>query len=113
MATSDEMNYFAMRSGEAGAVIIGATYVNEGGMGPWEGLNGISNNNQIEELSKLAKSIQVNGTKADLQIDHGGRITSTARLRGVQPVAPSAVKSERLGAEIPKRIGRSRNFKHY
>ncbi|TNH05506.1 NADH-dependent flavin oxidoreductase [Testudinibacter sp. TR-2022] len=104
VVTSDEMNYFALRSGEVGAVIVGATYVDEGGMGPWEGLNGISDDNHIEELAKLAKAIQVNGTKAIIQIYHGGRITSTARLRGVQPVAPSAVKSERPGAETPREL---------
>ena len=92
VVTSDEINYFDIRSKEVGAVIVGATYVDEGGMGPWEGLNGISDDNHIEELSKLARTIKANGAKAILQIYHGGRITSRARLRGVQPVAPSAIR---------------------
>lgn len=110
VVTSDEMNYFALRSGEVGAVIVGATYVSEGGMGPWEGLNGVSNDNHIEELSKLAKAIKVNGTKAILQIYHGGRMTSTARLRGIQPVAPSAIKAERPNAETPRELSEAEIF---
>lgn len=104
VVTSDEINYFDIRSKEVGAVIVGASYVDEGGMGPWEGLNGICDDNQIEELAKLAQTIKANGAKAIIQIYHGGRITSRARLRGVQPVAPSPIKSERFGAEIPREL---------
>lgn len=104
--TTDELNYYGLRSGEVGAVITAAANVQEIGKG-WEGELGVYSDRHVDGLSKLASSIKKNGTKAILQIFHAGRMTDDKILRGEQPVAPSAVKAERPGALIPRELTES------
>ncbi|GAA4061849.1 NADH-dependent flavin oxidoreductase [Amphibacillus indicireducens] len=101
--TSDECAYYALRSGEVGAVITGAANVQANGK-TWEGQLGVYHDRHITGLSKLAGSIKQNGTRAILQIFHGGRMTNSKILRGVQPVSASAVAAERSAAEIPREL---------
>lgn len=101
--TEDEKRYYHMRSKEAGAVITAAANVSEGGKG-WEGELGICDDKHLQGLASLASAIQINGTKAIIQLYHGGRMTTTSVLRGKQPVAPSAVKAERPTAEEPRSL---------
>lgn len=101
--TNDERNYYALRSGEVGAVITGAANVKENGK-TWEGQLGVYHDRFIPGLSKLAGSIKRNGTKAILQIFHGGRMTNSKILRGVQPVSASSIPAEREHAEIPREL---------
>lgn len=103
VVTTDEINYYALRSGEIGAVITGAANVQNDGKG-WEGELSVASDAFIPGLSKLAAAIKKNGTKAILQIFHGGRMTDSSVLRGVQPVAPSAVAAERPNAETPRAL---------
>ncbi|MEO1771951.1 NADH-dependent flavin oxidoreductase [Candidatus Enterococcus ferrettii] len=103
VVTQDEVDYYSMRAGEIGAVITGAANVQEDGKG-WEGELGVYDDKFIPGLSKLAAGIKRNGTKAILQIFHGGRMTSSQILRGVQPVSASAVAAERPAAETPREI---------
>lgn len=79
--TQDEVDYYSMRAGEIGAVITGAANVQEDGKG-WEGELGVYDDKFIPGLSNLAAGIKRNGTKAILQIFHGGRMTSSQILRG-------------------------------
>ena len=67
VVTSDEINYYALRSGEIGAVITGAANVQNDGKG-WEGELSVASDAFIPGLSKLAAAIKKNGTKAILQI---------------------------------------------
>lgn len=99
--TEDEKRYYQMRNKDLGAVITAAANVSDSGKG-WDGELGISHDQHIEGLSELASSIQVNGTKAFVQLYHGGRMTSSSVLKGKQPVAPSAVKALRPDAELPR-----------
>lgn len=101
--TSDERAYYALRSGEVGAVITGAANVQESGK-TWEGQLGVYDDHFIPGLSELAGAIKKNGTKAILQIFHGGRMTNSKITRGVQPVSASAVPAERPDAEIPREL---------
>ena len=55
-------------------------------------------------LTKLATTIQQNGTKAILQIFSAGRMSSSAILRGQQPVSASAVAAPRPGMETPAEL---------
>lgn len=107
--TEDEKRYYHMRSKEAGAVITAAANVSEGGKG-WEGELGISDDKHLQGLASLASAIQINGTKAIVQLYHGGRMTSSSVLRGTQPVAPSAVKAERPTAEEPRALDEEELF---
>lgn len=101
--TEDEKRYYRMRSKDLGAVITAAANVSDNGKG-WDGELGISDDKHIEGLSDLASSIQVNGTKAFVQLYHGGRMTHASVLKGKQPVAPSAVKALRPDAERPREL---------
>ena len=104
--TTDELNYYALRSGEVGAVITAAANVQEIGKG-WEGELGVYSDIHLDGLSKLASTIKKKGTKAILQIFHAGRMTDNKILRGEQPVAPSAVKAERPDAIVPRELSES------
>lgn len=103
VVTQDEREYYGLRSGEAGIVITGAANVQEDGKG-WEGELGVYDDRFIPGLAKLASTIKENGTKAILQIFHGGRMTNSAILRGTQTIAPSAVAAERPKAETPREM---------
>lgn len=101
--TEDEKRYYYLRSKDAGAVVTAAANVSEGGKG-WEGELGIHDDRHLAGLSDLASTIQRNGTKAFIQLYHGGRMTNSSVLRGTQPVSASAVKAERPSAEEPREL---------
>lgn len=101
--TDNELDYYALRSGEVGAVITAAANVQEIGKG-WEGELGVYDDKHIEGLSKLASSIKKAGTKSILQIFHGGRMTNSSILRGEHPVSASAVKALRADSEEPRAL---------
>lgn len=103
VVTSDELAYYALRSGEVGAVITAAANVQSDGKG-WEGELGVYDDRFLPGLAKLAASIKRNGTKAILQIFHAGRMTDSTILRGVRPISPSEVKADREDAELPREI---------
>ncbi|KAF1297387.1 NADH-dependent flavin oxidoreductase [Enterococcus sp. JM4C] len=103
VVTTDELDYYALRSGEVGAFITAAANVHESGKG-WEGELGAYDDRFIPGLAKLASAIKKNQTKAILQIFHGGRMTSSKVLGGEQIVAPSAVPAERPNAETPREL---------
>lgn len=101
--TEDEKKYYYLRSKDAGAVVTAAANVSEGGKG-WEGELGIHDDRHLDGLADLASTIQRNGTKAFIQLYHGGRMTNSSVLRGTQPVSASAVKAERPTAEEPRAL---------
>ncbi|WP_409021959.1 NADH-dependent flavin oxidoreductase [Dellaglioa sp. P0083] len=103
VVTHDESDYYALHSGEVGAVITAATSVQANGKG-WEGSLAIYDDKFIPGLTRLASAIKKNGTKAILQIFHAGRMTNSTVLRGQSPVSASAVAAERPDAEIPKAL---------
>lgn len=103
VVTKDELDYYALRSGELGAVITAAANVQEVGKG-WEGELGVYDDKFIPALSRLASTIKQSGTKAILQIFHGGRMTNSTVTRGLQVVSASAIAAERPGAETPRAL---------
>jgi 2,4-dienoyl-CoA reductase-like NADH-dependent reductase (Old Yellow Enzyme family) len=103
VVTNDEIEYYHMHSGDVGLFITGAANVQPDGKG-WEGELGVYDDKFIPGLTKLASAIKTNGTKAILQIFHGGRMTNSSVLRGTQPVSASAVAAERAHAEVPRAL---------
>lgn len=103
VVTQDELHYYHLRSGEVGAVITAAANVLDNGKG-WEGELSVSSDMMIPSLTRLADAIKRNGTKAILQIFHGGRMTNSSVLRGTQPVSASAIPAERENAETPREL---------
>lgn len=103
IVTQDEIQYYANRSHDLGAVITGAANVQAIGQG-WKGELGVYDDRFIPGLTKLAENIQAGGAKAILQIFHGGRMTPTAVIDGQQPVSASAVPAERPDAPTPRAL---------
>lgn len=101
--TKDELEYYALRSGEVGAVITAAANVQEIGKG-WEGELSAASNDHLASLTSLSNAIKKNDTKAIIQLFHAGRMTNSKILRGEQPVSASAVAAERDHAEVPRAL---------
>lgn len=101
MFTTDEHYYYERRKG-AGAIITSCAHVREDGK--FAASPSAASDDNIESLSKMAKTIQDTGAKAILQIFHVGRMESSSNLRGLQPVSASAVPAERPNAEIPREL---------
>ncbi|MBY9080211.1 NADH-dependent flavin oxidoreductase [Paenibacillus sp. HN-1] len=88
--SNDEVDYYAERSGGPGMIITGVAYVTAEGKG-FEGELSIAHDSTVRGLSKIAKAIQKDGTKAIIQIFHAGRKSNSKILRGVQPTSASAI----------------------
>ncbi len=90
MVTSDELNYYAARAAGPGMVITAVANVADSGKG-FEGELSVASDDMIPGLTKLARTLHQNGTKAIMQIFHAGRKSNHHILRGDQPVSASAV----------------------
>ncbi|MBP1040844.1 hypothetical protein I6N95_07490 [Vagococcus sp. BWB3-3] len=77
-ASQGELAFFAERTGGVGGIVVASAYVSLVGKAYEHGLS-VSHKSHISHLSQLAKIIQKNGTKAFLQIYHGGAMTHFVR----------------------------------
>ena len=99
--TERTKNYYEARArGGAGLIIVEAPYVHLRGKSFANQLS-ISDDKCISGLSQLVQTIHKHGTKAAIQLFHGGR-TAKSALSRMQPVAPSPLAS--LGGEVPKEL---------
>lgn len=101
--TSDETAYYAQHTGGVGMYITAVANVNSLGKG-FEGELSIADDRFLPGLSDLASSIKKNGTKAIIQIFSAGRMSSTAILRGKQPVSASEIPAVRADSETPREL---------
>lgn len=101
--TTDEIDYYRLRSGGVGLMITGCANVNELGKG-FEGELSIASSKMLPGLRRLANAMKLNGTKAILQIFSAGRMSNSKVLRGKQPISASAVAPLRPGAETPRAL---------
>ncbi|MDM5224064.1 NADH-dependent flavin oxidoreductase [Peribacillus sp. NJ11] len=100
--TDDELAYYAERSAGVGAVVTACAYVSAGGKG-FPGQFSADDDSFIPSLRKLAETIQSNGSKAILQIYHGGRQSPPELLPDNQPVSASAIASSEK-APVPREM---------
>ena len=71
--SDEEIQWLASRSaGGFGAVITSAAYVSERGR-KWLGAFGISGDEQLPGLSRLAAAVKAGGARSLVQLHHGGR----------------------------------------
>lgn len=104
MVTAEEIAYYALRAGGPGMIVTGVANVSESGKG-FEGELSVTRDEMIPGLSKLAKGIQKDGTKAVLQIFHAGRKATSKVLRGEQPVSASALAAAYpADSEVPRAL---------
>lgn len=102
VVTDDELAYYAERSAGVGAVVTACAYVSACGKG-FPGQLGADDDFFIPSLRKLAETIQSNGSKAILQIYHGGRQSPPELLPDNQPVSASAIASSEE-APVPREM---------
>ena len=68
-------------------------------------LLGIDNDEKIAGLAKIAEAIKAEGSKAILQIYHGGRMVDpTVDWWSPRRLAPSAIAAPRDGAAMPRAL---------
>lgn len=101
--TSELVEYYRDRAGSIGAIIVECCFIDR--MGPaFPGAIAIDSDNKISGLKKIADAIKSKGSKAILQIYHGGRMVEPELIGGRTPVAPSALAAPREGATTPKEL---------
>ncbi|MBT2268986.1 oxidoreductase [Rhodococcus erythropolis] len=99
--SDDELNYLSRRAASGfAAVITSCAYVDPGGRA-WQGI-GASHDNQLESLSRLAKTIDTVDALGVLQLYDAGRLAAPALVADDVIRAPSAVPSARPGARTPR-----------
>lgn len=101
--TEEELIYYLVRSSGPSAIITACAYISSEGQAFENGM-GIHREEHIPTLSKLAKTIQLQGAKAICQIYHGGRMAQRRYNGGKSPVSPSAVRAERKWADTPREL---------
>lgn len=101
--SEQELAYYKERSGGVGAFITACAYVSLDGKG-FPGQFSVDDDSFIPGLNKLAKTIQSNGTKAILQIYHGGRQSPPSLLPDGKPISASAIAAEKEGSPIPREM---------
>ena len=101
--TSELVEYYRERAGSIGTVIVECGFVDDRGLA-FPGAIGIDHDNKIEGLAKIAEAIQARGSKAVLQIYHGGRMVEPELIGGRTPVGPSAIAAPREGAATPEAL---------
>ncbi|GGR38438.1 NADH-dependent flavin oxidoreductase [Deinococcus ruber] len=100
--TDAEVAYYVRRSSGVGLVITACANVTANGQG-FPGEIGAERDALIPSLQRLAQGIQAQGSKAVLQIFHGGR-QCPPELVGGDVVSASAVPSDRPGSVVPREL---------
>ncbi|APG18469.1 flavocytochrome c [Kosakonia radicincitans] len=98
--TSELVEYYRVRAGSIGTIIVECCFVDDLGLA-FPGAIGIDNDEKIAGLAKIAEAIKAEGSKAILQIYHGGRMVEPKLIGGRTPIAPSAIAAPRDGAATP------------
>jgi fumarate reductase flavoprotein subunit len=97
------VEYYRARAGSIGTIIVECCFIDDYGLA-FPGAIGIDNDEKIAGLAKIADAIKAEGSKAILQIYHGGRMVDPQLIGGRQPVAPSALAAPREGAAMPRAL---------
>jgi NADPH2 dehydrogenase len=101
-------HYMQRAKGGVGLIIVAASYVREDGKLSRNQL-GISSDEHIKPLARLASAIKDHGAAAAIQIHHAGGVADIKAISG-KPVAPSAdafpnVRTDLTAAEVKALIG--------
>lgn len=98
--TNELVEYYRVRAGSIGTIIVECCFVDDLGLA-FPGAIGIDNDEKVAGLAKIAAAIKAEGSKAILQIYHGGRMVDPKLIGGRTPIGPSAVAAPRDGAATP------------
>ncbi|NUF27118.1 flavocytochrome c [Gilliamella sp. ESL0254] len=98
--THDLIEYYRARSGSIGTIIVECGFVDNKGLA-FPGAIGLNSDDKIEGLAKIAQAIKEKGSKAVIQVYHGGRMVEPKLIGGQSPVGPSAIAAPRPNAPTP------------
>lgn len=103
--TEEILSYYDEKSkgGYLSLIIIEHSFISKQGKASERQLS-IAEDEVVEDLKKLADVIHKNGSKAVMQINHAGSMT-TAEVTGEETVAPSAILNPRRG-EMPRELSK-------
>ncbi|MDO4680768.1 MAG: FAD-dependent oxidoreductase [Aerococcus sp.] len=97
------INYYRTRAGQASMIIVESAFVSDEGRG-FPGAIGVDKDDKIPGLTRLAKAIKGEGSKALLQLYHAGRMAWPYINGGKTPIAPSPVPALRPNAPVPREM---------
>lgn len=101
--TEELVEYYRVRAGSIGTIVVECCFIDDLGLA-FPGAIGIDNDEKIAGLAKIASAIKAEGSRALLQIYHGGRMVDPKLIGGRTPVAPSALAAPRDGAATPNAL---------
>jgi 2,4-dienoyl-CoA reductase-like NADH-dependent reductase (Old Yellow Enzyme family) len=101
--SEEELAYYSERSGGVGTVITAVAYVTPDGKG-FPGQFSAADDSMIPSLKRLAQTIQEKGSKAILQVFHGGRMCPPELLPEKETLSASAIAAEIEGAAVPREM---------
>lgn len=101
LVTDQHLAYYRARAaGGAGLIIIEPSYVHPHGRIRVEQLS-VCDESAIPGLKRLVETVRNEGSKAAIQLHHGGR-NARSVVTGLQPVGPSTIPTP--GLEVPREI---------
>lgn len=98
-----EVEYYIRRAKGVGMVITACTYVTPNGKG-FVGEFAADSDEMIPSLRRLATALKEQGTKAVLQIFHGGRMCPPELVPNGETVSASDIAPEQAGATVPRAL---------
>ncbi|MWN05295.1 flavocytochrome c [Gilliamella sp. Pas-s95] len=98
--THDLIEYYRARSGSIGTIIVECGFIDNKGLA-FPGAIGLDSDDKIEGLAKIVQAIKEKGSKAVIQVYHGGRMVEPKLIGGQLPVGPSAIAAPRPNAPTP------------
>jgi fumarate reductase flavoprotein subunit len=101
--TEELVEYYRVRAGSIGTIVVECCFIDDLGLA-FPGAIGIDSDEKIAGLAKIASAIKAEGSRALLQIYHGGRMVDPKLIGGRTPVAPSALAAPRDGAATPNAL---------
>ncbi|WP_282942146.1 NADH-dependent flavin oxidoreductase [Paenibacillus sp. RC67] len=101
--SDEEVQYYERRSGQVGMVITACAYVTPNGKG-FHGEFGADRDEMIPSLRRLATAIKEKGSKAVLQIFHGGRECPPELVPGGEVVSAGSVPSTQNPSVTPRTL---------
>ena len=101
--TEELVEYYRVRAGSIGTIVVECCFIDDLGLA-FPGAIGLDNDEKIAGLAKIAGAIKAEGSRAILQIYHGGRMVDPKLIGGRTPVAPSALAAPRDGAATPNAL---------
>jgi 2,4-dienoyl-CoA reductase-like NADH-dependent reductase (Old Yellow Enzyme family) len=101
VVTDAEVNYYRLRAGGPGMVIVEMAYVSKAGQ-TYVGQIGIDDDKKIPGLKRIADVIREQGSVPVLQLSFGGRIAQPAAVPHDDVVGPSDIPGHQPGMATPR-----------